>query len=284
MIVKFVRDDLKTFSLGGSHKDTAAWGITKIDGTGNIENEITTEKFALRDGAEITSERIPQRSIDITARVKNRDSNEIERQKAMSFFNPKHSFIIYITKGDVTRWIVAKIQKFKCPEAGARKMVEMSLALICPDPFFYSKDNYGKNIASVTPGFGFPYISPSGRGFNVGVYNFAKQVEIENTGDVETYATIYIEATGEVENPKIIQNGAYIRLIDNLVNGDVIEIDLVGNTIKKNGLNCIGKIDRKSSFTDMAILPGDNTVAFSADNGDSNMNVVLYYNLKYLGA
>ena len=96
--------------------------------------------------------------------------------------------------------------------------------------------------------------------------------------------TIVIEARGEVENPKVIQNDAYIRLLDKLASGDKVEIDLVENTIKKNGENCIRLVDRTSSFSGMVLGVGNNTISFGADNGDRNMNVVVYYNLRYLGA
>lgn len=284
MMVKFIRDDSKTFTLGGSYSDAASWGITSIDGLSVIQNNISSENLAYGDGEDIVAERIKARPIDIVANVKNQKNNSVERNKAISFFNAKHSFSLYITRNGVTKWIVAKIEKFSCPDLTLGKNVSIKLALKCPDPFFYSKDNYGKNIAAVTGGFGFPYISPINVGFRTGTYNFAKQVEIENTGDVDTYATIIIEANGEVENPKIMQNDVYIRLIDSLVSGDSVEVDLVANTIKKNGVNCIGKVDRKSSFSGMILGTGDNTISFGADNGDTNMRVVLYYNLKYLGA
>lgn len=283
MYVKIVRDDQKIFYLGGSYKDNASWGITEISGVDTVENGMNTVTPAVGDGAEITSERIPARSIDIFASVKNRKNNVEERRNALIFFNPKHSFTLYATKGEVTRWCVARLERFQCREQPPDKHVSMGIALLCSDPYFYSVDNYGKNIAAVTGCFGFPYISPAGKGFRTGFYNFSKRVGIENTGDVETYAKIVIEAGGYVKNPKVIQNGAFIRLLDTLQEGDRVEIDMVRNTIRKNGVNCIGKVDRYSSFTGMELRPGDNEVSFDADDGDTNMKVFLYYNLRYLG-
>lgn len=282
MILTFVREDSKRFILGGSYSDTAAWGITSIDGIGKIEAEISTEKNATGDGDTITGVRFPARNIDITANVKNRKNNEVEKRKADSFFNPKHNFTLFIADGNTTRWIKAKIEKFACPRKHGN--IQLSLALKCVDPYFYSKDNYGKNIASVKPVFGFPYISPVSKGFNVGIYNFARQVEVENTGDAETYFTIRLEAFGDVLNPKVMKDNAYVRIIDTLQNGDIVDIDLVENTIKKNGKNCIGKVDRTSSFNGMIMDIGDNTISFGADDGDTNMRVVIYYNLRYLEA
>jgi len=283
MHIKIVRDDSKVFYLGGSYKDDAAWGITQISGLDEVENEIDTAVPAVGDGVKIISERIEGRPIDIVASVKNRSNNEVERSNALKFFNPKHVFTIYATHGEVTRWCIAKIEKFKCPSVARDKHVALEAALMCEDPYLYSVDNYGKNIAAVTGCFGFPYMSSLERGFRSGVYNFARSVSVENTGDVDTYTQIIIKAEGEVINPKIIHNDAFIRVLDTLHSGDEIEINLVSNTIKKNGLNCIGKVDRHSSFSGMVLRTGDNDISFAADNGDTNMKVNIYYNLKYLG-
>lgn len=283
MYIKIVRDDRKVFYLGGSYRDDAPWGITEISGIDTTENIMETENPANGDGANVTSERIPARPIDIMASVKNRKNNEVERRNALVFFNPKHKFTLYVTNGGETRWIVAKLERFQCQNMPKDRHASMSIALLCEDPYFYSVDNYGKNIAAITGCFGFPYISKTNGGFRTGVFNFAKTVSIENTGDIETYTKIIIEADGTVENPKIMHNNSYIRILDVLNSGDVVEIDMVGNTIKKNGVNCIGKVDRHSSFSGMVLRTGDNDISFDADNGDTNMKVVLYYNLRYLG-
>lgn len=284
MFITFIRDDQKKISFGGSYLDTAAWGITTIDGLGTIDYDITTAKNAVGDGDAVIGSRIPARTIDIVANVKNTKNNQIERRNALSFFNPKHEFQVHITRNGVTRWIPAKIERVKCPDKQPNRNVEISLALLCVDPYFYSKDNFGKDIAAVKTTFGFPYISPINKGFSVGVYNFAKQVEIENIGDTETFLTIRILAQGEVENPKIYNDSAYIRIVDTLISGDIVEIDLVNNRVQKNGENCIGKVDRTSSFTGMTLEIGDNTISFGADSGDTNLKVMLYYNLRYLEA
>lgn len=283
MQVKFLRDDGKIFILGGSYRDNAEWGITAISGTDTIENSMSTVAPATGDGEEITGERIPARNIDIQASVKNRRRNSEERRKALDFFNPKRGFTLYVTKGNVTRWAVVRQERFQCREQPPDRHVSMIIALKCTDPYFYSVDDYGKNIAAVTGCFGFPYLSRMKGGFRTGVYNFAKVVTIENTGDVETYVKITVTADGLVENPKVMLNGVYVRLLDVMYAGDTVEMDMVRNTIRKNGHNCIGKVDRHSSFTGMVLRPGKNEVSFDADNGDTNMKVILYYNLRYLG-
>lgn len=283
MYIKIIRQDRQQFMLGGSINDDAEWGIIKISGIGEYQNMMDTVVPAVRDGVDITHERVNARYIDITASVKRRREGATERRRALSFFNPKYEYTVYITKDEVTRWIPARIEQFQCPEQKAENHVSINLSLICADPYFYSVNNFGKDIAAITGCFGFPYISPITRGFRVGVYNFAKLVEIENQGDVETYARVVIKADGVVVNPKIMQNGAFIRLIDQLTAGDEVEMDMVNNTVKKNGNNCIAKMDRRSSFSGMALQLGNNEITFDADNGDVNMTVTVFYHHRYTG-
>ena len=61
MMITFTRDDGQKFTLGGSRSDTAAWGLTQVEGLGMIEHEISTEKNAAGDGDTITGWRIPAR-------------------------------------------------------------------------------------------------------------------------------------------------------------------------------------------------------------------------------
>lgn len=281
--IRFVREDGKEFLMDGSYGGPAPWGILSHSGFGDIENEITTEKYASGDGAEVTGEYIPQRPLDIKADVKDTRNNAEERANALSFFNPKYRFTVYPTNDGVTRWISAKLQKRKCEPPQLGENAELELAMICPDPYFNDMDSYGQDIAEKSGGLVFPYRSPVGVGFNTGYFMHSKAVSIVNEGHVNTDLIIDITAVGEVINPKIVKDDAYVRLKMTLTDGDVLRIDLQKGRITLNGDNCIGRIDRTSSFQDMKIEPGTSVISFDADSGDANMSIVLYYTPRYLG-
>lgn len=281
--IKFVRDDGKEFLMDGSFRGSASWGILSHSGFGDIENEITLEKYASGDGEEITGEYIPRRPLDITADVKETKNNAEERANALSFFNPKHLFTVYATHDGVTRWIEAKLQKRKCEPPSLGQNATLELAMVCPDPFFNSMDSFGQDIAARTGGLVFPFISPVNVGFNTGYYIYSKITHIENDGDIQTDLKIQIKAVGEVVNPKIMKDDAYVRLKMTLVEDDELIIDLQEGRITLNGVNCIGKVDRTSNFERMKIEPGTSAISFDADSGDSNMSIVIYYTQKYLG-
>lgn len=281
--IKFVRDDGLTFSMDGSYSGAALWGILSHSGFGDVENEITTEMYASGDGEEVTGTYIPKRTLDITADVKQTKNNTSERRNALSFFNPKHTFTVIPTHDGVTRWITARLQKRKCEPPSLGEHATLELAMICPDPYFYDMDNYGKDIAATAGGMTFPYRCPIGGGFNTGYFLYTRQIDIENNGDVGTDLIIDIKADGEVVNPKITKDDAFIKLVLTLAADDELIIDLKEGRISLNGVNCIGKVDRRSSFQGMKIEPGESAISFEAESGDTNMRVYLYYTPKYLG-
>ena len=104
-------------------------------------------------------------------------------------------------------------------------------------------------------------------------------------GEKAYYPTITITADGAVTNPKIVKDGAFVRLIDTLAAGDTVVITTNPRSIRitKNGVNVLNKVDRASNFTAMQMQPGTNTVSYEADYGDNNLHVVIRYNKQYLG-
>lgn len=50
-----------------------------------------------------------------------------------------------------------------------------------------------------------------------------------------------------------------------------------------NGENVLVRVDRASNFAGMQMDVGENRVSFSADVGENDMHVVIYYNKQYLG-
>lgn len=215
----------------------------------------------------------------------NRGLNEVMRDVVRSFFGVKRSFKVYLTYGGVTRWCEGRLIAYSLPTANIYDYITLTFTVKCVQPYLLSVDEFGENIAEITPMFAFPYRSVVGKGFIFSKRKFAKEVILENAGDVETYAKIVIEAKGEVENPIIKKDDKFIKILDTLVDGDVVIIDLVNNppTVRKNGTSIIGKTDRKSSFEEMKLNIGNNTISYDADAGSTLMDVTIYYNQRYGG-
>jgi len=154
---------------------------------------------------------------------------------------------------------------------------------MCSSPYLNSKDDFAKNIASIEPMAGFPYLCTAEQGSPTGRFNFQKNVQVYNNGDIETYCKVIMDFKGEVLNPKFYVNSNYVRIIDTLATNDQIIIDFTKRppAIHKNGSNINFKCDKQSNFFGMQLNIGDNTIGFDADSGDDKMDVTVFYNNLY---
>jgi len=282
MIIEFKKSDGSKLSATSKRHDDINLGILEVNGIDTLSNSLTIKDYANGDGAYLVAERVPKRDIELTL-ITRTIATDAYKKAFLSFFNVKDNFIINIVFDSYSRWINAKLAGLKM-DLYARDYYKIKMSFVCVDPFFNSADNFGKNIAAVVGNFGFPYMRKIDEQWSFSDFAFNKSVTVENNGDVETNMLIRLKFSGDVENPKITNGTHYIRLIDNMVAGDEVVIDMENNTITKNGVNCIRLVDRTSSFSGMKIKQGDNTIGYEADNGDAAMSVSLYYNLKYLGA
>lgn len=281
--LRIVRDDQQEFLADATYSGDADWGITAISGIDTAEFEVFTESRAVGDGDIVTGKRIKSREIEFTAIAKNSLLNAILRRAAIAFFNPKHTFKVYVTYQDVTLWINAELQAKSIPSEHIRNQQSVSISFFCADPYFKSVDEYGKDIASIENLWTFEELDDPDFGEPFDCYNFAKEVDITNDGDVETFCTIVITASSDVVNPVFYQGDAYIKINDTLHQNDILQIDVANRTIQKNGENIMVKIDRTSDFNSMQLSVGDNKISYDADDGALNMSVRVFFNKLYLG-
>lgn len=278
--IRFVRSDDREWVIDGGN-----WGIPSdgLEGFGRFDNDISTVDNAIGDGGIVTSHRVAQKDRTIVAVSKNHNLTEILRDEATAFFNPKMTYKVYLTYMGRTRWAEGRILKFDLPTKNIYKRLKLTVTVLFADPYLKSYEDFGKDIASVSGGAGFPYLCRVNVGQPTGIFNFSQIVNLSNDGDVEAYCKVVMTASGEVENPKIIINNHYVRVLDTMVDGDVIIMDFAANppTVKKNGVNCIGKCDRTSEFDEMGLVIGDSTLSYTADNGSNNLSVSIYYNKLY---
>lgn len=282
VLVKAIRSDSKAFLLGTSPWKILSDGLSGIDAP---NFSVYSDKNGVGDGALLSGKRIDDRDVQIKCRNLDTANNASIRAAALSFFSPKYSYKLYITYQGTTRWADAELEAISCPSENVHRPMNLTLKFYCKDGFLKSVDDFGKDIASISAGFGFPYIeclTPLIPCY-AGIFNFNQEVVITNDGDAMTYPRVTINFKGSVTNPKIYKNNYYVRILDTFSQGDVVNIDFEACTITKNGTNWIQYIDRSSTFTEMGLDLGDSTIGFEADDGDANMAVYVYYNKLYLG-
>lgn len=254
-----------------------------MSGIDSIDSEVYFENNANGEGILITGSDYTARDITLSCECSNSNLNDIRRREAISFFNHKRSYKLYITYMGRTLWCDAKVRILSVPSENMYSLTQFTVSFIRESPYLKSTYEYGENLAQTVNLYAFPNYITNDVGLVYDYFRFADFVDITNYGDVDTFMRVVFTASGEVVNPKIIKDNKYVKVLDTMQNGDVYELDFVNLTIKKNGNNAIGKIDRLSDFSAMKLKIGDNIVSYSADSGEALLNVYIYYNQLYLG-
>ncbi len=291
----------KTLSMGpGEDID-----ITAVSGLESSDLEISTSDNALVDGASVDGKKIKPRPIHIEASFRNAKNNPENRAMVIKFFNPKYTGKALITNLGVSRNIEYELEGWSFnKQANLDTKLKIMVDLICPDPYMLNVDNFGKNMANISPLFAFPWrvlasrvaigkldYPPEARGLllggmTMGYRTLHREVVLSNDGDVPTGVQIQFVATrGAVTNPKITNTGTgqFMRVRVAMQQGDVLLIDTNDRhqIITLNGVNYYQHIDRQSEPFKLAV--GENYLEYDADENYTNLDVNLFYTPKYLG-
>ena len=283
--------------------------ITAVTGLESSEFEISTSQNALVDGETVDGKKIKARPIHIEARFRSNADNAKNRAAIIKFFNPKYTGKALIVLMGVSRNIEYELEgwTFK-KQVNMDENLKILVDLKCPDPYMLNVDNFGQNMARVTPLFAFPwrvsghnqvaaydavdagnshYLRGCALQGHIASYKvFKSDVLLLNDGDVPTGVQIRFKAArGPVTNPKITNTmtGEFVRVRVAMEQGDelVIDTDEHHQIIELNGVNTYQKIDRHS--VPFQLVVGDNYLVYDADSNYTNMDVYLYYRPKYLG-
>ena len=286
MLIRFVNENGEQFNVGKDYN----WRLLKkgLENFSAFESNVTVAQDYGRNGGSLVGIRLNDKTRTIkicNVDWKNSDTTRMELQK---YFIYGQKYKIYVTIGETTRWAEGVLYRMAIPEPTDEDYkLNVTMSFEFGDPFLKSEDNFGKNIASLTPMFAFPWLSRMDKqnvyGTAVGIYNFEREVHLYNDGSHEAYPTIKITFKGIVTNPEIRINDGFIRVLGTFNSNDEIVIDCSVSpmTVKNNGENILGKCDRESKFDNMNLQIGDNTLSFIAYSGSDDMNVFVYYYKPY---
>ena len=279
--VKFIRDDGKEFLI-----DNVTWKIPSdgLVGFDSVPHEIKTQANAQMDGSKLQSKRVAEKDRTVKAVLVNRNLNSTMREIVQRFFGVKRDFKVYVNYNGNEKYCEGSLYAFSMPTENIYGFITMEVTILSPQPYLLSVDEFGKNIGGLEGGLEFDFEIPE-EGIEFDRFAFAQEVDISNDGDVDTFMRAVMIAKGEVVNPTLKKGDYFIRILDTMQDGDVIEIDFVKTppTVKKNGVNIIGKTTRDSNFKDMVLSIGTNTIGYEADTGDTALDVYIYYNKRYGG-
>ena len=286
MLIRFVNENGEQFNVGKDYN----WRLLKkgLENFSAFESNVTVAQDYGRNGGSLVGIRLNDKTRTIKICNVDWKNSNTARMELQKYFIYGQKYKIYVTIGETTRWADGVLYRMAIPEPTDEDYkLNVTMSFKFGDPFLKSEDNFGKNIASLTPMFAFPWLSRMDKqnvyGTTVGIYNFEREVHLYNDGSYEAYPTIKITFKGIVTNPEIRINDGFIRVLGTFNSDDEIVIDCSVSpmTVKNNGENILGKCDRESEFDNMNLQIGDNTLSFIAYSGSDDMNVFVYYYKPY---
>lgn len=269
-------------------KDTS-YKLINIDGIDSGSLELNTVSNAQFDGSVVVSKRIQNRPISITVDYKGTNSQEVERQSLISFFNPKNKGLLIVNYGEIERAIEYEVEGFNCKLNNVFETITFTVDLLCPQPYWRDILESKINIALWKEMFHFPLIVPQNVGIIMGLREPSLIVNALNVGNVESGMIIEFKALGTLTNPSIlnVETQEFFKVNKSMVAGEVITVNTNIGAKKVidnlNGVetNILNLIDLDSTFLQLRV--GDNLLRYDADTNLDNLEVNIYYNPFYLG-
>jgi len=247
----------------------------------SLGNEITTAKNNLQDGESFLSSSLGNRTISIEGVFQLNQYNVLERQ-LRKVFNPRSSGVLTFSDGQIERHIDVRLESLPTIKRQPG-MAQFYIDLVAHNPF-WSDAERAEELAVLLPMAHFPLVIPK-TGFVFGVKRAAKNIVVDNIGDVSAGFRIIFRAKGGVKNPYLeTENGQKIKLACELAANDLVEIqnEPYVKSILLNGKKDFSILNR--AVTDWFVLePGENHIGYGADENAGALDVAIYYKPQYLG-
>lgn len=260
--------------------------LDDADGLESLENEFYSVKNYNEDGTNIKGSSVRERNIVINGRI--RLDKDINRQKLIRFFNPKHQFRLKYTNGDITRYINCRVEK--TPVISRDIHPEFVISLLCPNPWWYTEEQKYE-IAMWVAAFEFELeIDAFGDGIEMGYREPNNVVNVFNNSDTASPLRIEFKAIGSVIHPyiEVVNTGKIVMIEDTLQGGDVVVVNtkrgeefvqLHRNGVVTNHFNYLSL----ESDTNLSVDVGDNLVRYDAEEFVANLEVSIYYTPQFVG-
>ena len=205
------------------------------------------------------------------------------------FFNPFLPGTLTVKYGNIERLIEYKVDKFSSKIINVNDLLNVTVDLICPNPYWTEPGGIVNDIAYWQGTFEFPLEIDTVNKIEFGRRNDSLIANIENTGDVECGFIIEFKAQGAVKNPSLlnVMTREFIKINRTMKAGEVITVDTRFNKKKViskfegDETNILNFIDLNSTF--IQLYKGDNYFKYEAEENISNLEIRIVHNNWYLG-
>ena len=277
--------------------------VESIKGLGPGKANINTTEVSTTDGGLYNSARLPVRNITIGIKYYFGGSETIEeiRHKSYKYF-PIKKVLKLIIETDERLLEIEGYVETNDPNIFSNNEGS-DISIICPDPYFYSTGDKGTQTTifyGIEPMFEFPFSNESLTENLLVMSEIRTKAEnyIIYEGDAETGIIMTINIFGPVQLIEIYNLGTReSMMIDTdkiaAITGSGLDYgdDIVINTVKgrksvtlirngqlKNIINCL---DKNSAW--FQISKGTNVFAFTAAEGEENLQFTIQNRIKYEG-
>ncbi|ADU95283.1 phage tail family protein [Geobacillus sp. Y412MC52] len=270
-------------------KSSAPFLLQSIDGLGDVDADIQTQKAPFQDGSTYIDSVLQERAISLEIAILASDTATLlqQRQFLASVFNPKlGKGVLRYENGETIREIEAipdGVPSFPAGKENRGPRFQKALVnLLCPEPFWLDSFYTSRQMSFLMGGLSFPLFL----GSRFSQRSFRRI--LQNKGDVPTPVTITFY--GPAINPIVKNNttGEFIRVNRELGESDKLIIDTTFGKKSvviedKNGVqtNVFNWIDLESSFFQLQV--GDNELEYNSNNDSTKSRVVIAFRNRYVG-
>lgn len=297
-VKNYLGDSIK---LDLARPEESGFVVKSITGLGPGKANINTTEVSTNDGGLYNSSRVPARNIVISLGFLWKDSIEEVRQLSYKYFPIKKNLTLLIEtdnrQAEIEGYVESNDPDIFSKEEGS------DISIVCPNPFFYSAGESGKNTTifyGIEPAFEFPFSNESLYDdlLEMGAIQNQTEKVITYNGDSEIGVTITIHAVGEATMVAIYNTGTReIMRIDTdkmasftgqgIVAGDDIIINTVKGkksiTLQRGGksINILNCLEKDADWFQLA--KGDNIFAYTAESGSTNLQFKIENRIVYEG-
>jgi hypothetical protein len=283
MELKYINDTGESITL----RQTKPYFLTRVDGTGDIRQTISTFKAPEQDGAFYISSSLDMRNITIEGTIIADTADEAYtfRRNLLRIFTPKQQGRIII-RG---RQIGCVVEEAGFTVSTRERIPRFFISLLCPSPFFETPDEIRRELALWMPLFSFVLEIPEG-GIEFGSRQPSQIITVDNNGDVPCGCMIVFSALGSVTGPELmnLDTGEYVKLNTTMGAGEELRVythlanKRVTRVIGQTASNAFNTLDTGSTF--LQLSAGRNTLRYNAEENIDLLEVSIFYRELYLSA
>lgn len=264
--------------------DGTDYTITKASGLSGLDNRVSQIDLLSRDGGRVFDRKDSMRSIILEGIITGITEAGFFTKKAalLEAFNNKATSDLDITLWDGTnRKIPAKVVQEPQPEyiGGFTTRARFQIILRCDDPYWLDTASGSATLyLEEVIGFDLPVDLP----FDIVGGGSIDTAVINNTGAIDIYPTVTINASATLTNPTITNQttGESFQINTTLNAGDsvVVSWGTSGESVVYNGSTNYYQYLLGNLFK---LQSGNNSIRFSATTYDGNSTAVVSYNIAY---